>query len=58
MGVVINDFEVLHEPRPAVQRDSREGSGESTAKPAAPEPAALAPVLRELQQRALRAWAH
>jgi hypothetical protein len=58
MGVVINDFEVLHEPRPAAQREAREGTGDDGGKPTKPEPAALAPVLRELQLRALRAWAH
>lgn len=57
MPVVINDFEaVLDAPRPPnANQAPAEGQSPSAA---GVEPKDVAPVLRVLEVRALRAWAH
>ena len=59
MGIVINEFEVVATPRPQNTRDAQGGSaagaeGEGAAKP---DPADVRCAIRELDRRALRAWA-
>lgn len=59
MGIVINEFEVLAAPRPQNTREASGGAatgaeGEGAAKP---DPADVRCTLRELDRRALRAWA-
>lgn len=59
MGIVINEFEVLAAPRPQNGRDARDaqGSGAEGEGAARPDPAELRCAMRELDRRALRAWA-
>ncbi len=57
MAVVINEFEVVPDTRPASGRAGGEQSGEApAAKPL--DPRAVAQALRALEARALRVWAH
>ena len=56
MPVVINEFEAVAEPPRA-----RSGDDASSAKPSDHEeiePSDVMPILRALELRALRAWAH
>lgn len=58
MPVVINDFEaVLEAPQP---RNANETAAQNPSSPstAGIEPKDLPPVLRVLEVRSLRAWAH
>lgn len=60
MGIVINEFEVLAAPRPQNGRDARDaqGGGDAEGEGASrPDPAELRCAMRELDRRALRAWA-
>lgn len=56
MPVVIQDFEVVAEA-PTTQRDSGEQT-EETAPSAVIEPVTVAQVMRVLEVRELRVWAH
>lgn len=59
MGIVINEFEVLAAPRPQNPREASGAAatgaeGEGAARP---DPAEVRCAMRELDRRALRAWA-
>ena len=59
MGIVINEFEVLAAPRAQSTREASGGAatgaeGEGATRP---DPAELRCAMRELDRRALRAWA-
>jgi len=57
MPVVINEFEVVPDTRPAAR--SANGADASDAPPPAPlDPCAVAQAERVLRARALRVWAH
>lgn len=58
MGVVINEFEVLSDPRGGDKNDAG-GAGKSQDEaPAKLDPHDLEAAQRQLQRRALRIWAH
>jgi hypothetical protein len=57
MPVVIGDFEVVAPP-PAPAAAKADDAGAASAPPAAPDPQALARVLAELHEAALRTWSH
>lgn len=57
MGVVINEFEVLGDPRGADRKDAGAGKTPEQA-PQKLDPRELDAAQRQLQQRALRLWAH
>jgi hypothetical protein len=57
MAVVINEFEVVADTRPAQQKGGSDAASQPTP-PVAIAPSAIAPALRALQVQALRAWAH
>jgi hypothetical protein len=58
MAVVVNDFEVISS-EPASPRRGGGGEAEGAATKAPPvDPRELARVLRALELRALRTWAH
>lgn len=57
MGVVINEFEVLGDPRAADKHDAGAAKSADEA-PQKLDPRDLDAAQRQLQQRALRLWAH
>jgi hypothetical protein len=59
MGIVVNEFEVLAAPRPQAARDAAGGSPTDAEGGGAtrPDPSEVRCALRELDRRALRAWA-
>ncbi len=56
MAVLINEFEVMADARPAEPRARNEGSQETA--PQADVTPAVAMALRTLAVKSLRAWAH
>jgi len=56
MAVLINEFEVMADARPAEPRARNEASAEAT--PQANATPAVATALRTLAVQSLRAWAH
>jgi hypothetical protein len=57
MPVVINEFEVMADARPAPPRGGGEAPAETPPAPSL-EPCAVAAALRTLDVQALRVWAH
>ena len=57
MPVVINEVQVMPDARP-LERSAGGGAASEAAPPAEMEPAEVARVMRGLERRALRVWAH
>lgn len=58
MAVVINEFEVLAEPRPAAKSDANSGAKSEGEAPEKLEPRDVQSALRHIDQQSLRVWAH
>ncbi|MGJ7900924.1 hypothetical protein [Lysobacter sp. 1R34A] len=58
MAVVINEFEVLAEPRPAARSDGNTGAKSEGEPPEKLEPRDVHTALRQIDQQSLRVWAH
>lgn len=58
MAVVINEFEVLAEPRPAAKSDANSGAKSEGEAPEKLEPRDAQMALRYIDQQSLRVWAH
>jgi hypothetical protein len=58
MGVVINDFEVLPEPRGAQQRDATSAAQTEGDGGDKPDPREIEIALRDIDRRALRVWSY
>ncbi len=58
MGVVINDFEVLPDPRGAQQRDAKSGAQAEGDAGDKPDPRDIETALRDIDRRALRVWSY
>ncbi|MGO1003084.1 hypothetical protein [Lysobacter sp. CA196] len=58
MAVVINEFEVLPEPRPAAKSDANAGAKSEGEAPEKLEPRDVQTALRQIDQQSLRVWAH
>lgn len=56
MAVVISEFEVL--PEPQTETRKAEPDGGKASPPEANDPCAIRTVLRALENRTLRTWAH